>query len=90
MLKAIGTSNGIVATAVVLQIVLVTTFGVLMGGAVTLALAAGIPGSVPIVFAGNSVALALASLLAIGPLGGLVSVRLAISVEPLLALGLNS
>ncbi len=90
VLKAIGTSNGIVATSVVLQIVLVTTFGVLMGGAVTLALAAGIPGSVPIVFAGNSVALALASLLAIGPLGGLVSVRLAISVEPLLALGLNS
>lgn len=90
VLKAIGTSNATVAASVVLQIVLVTTFGVVMGGLVTLALAAGIPGTVPVVFAGNSVALAIAALLAIGPIGGLVSVRLAISVEPLLALGLSS
>jgi putative ABC transport system permease protein len=73
-----------------MQIVLVTTFGVVLGGLVTLGLAAVLPGSVPIVFAGNSVLLAVFSLLAIGPVGGLVSVRLAISVEPLLALGLSS
>jgi ABC-type antimicrobial peptide transport system permease subunit len=90
VLKAIGTSNLIVAASVVLQIILVTTFGVLMGGVVTLLLAAGIPGTVPVVFSGNSVAIAIAALLAIGPIGGLVSVRLAINVEPLLALGLSS
>lgn len=90
VLKAIGTSNSIVAAAVVMQIVLVSTFGVLLGGAVTLLLAAFIPASVPIVFAGGNVLLAVILLLLIGPVGGLVSVRLAISVEPLIALGLSS
>ena len=90
VLKAIGTSNATVAAAVVMQIILVSTFGVLMGGVVTLLLGAFIPGNVPIVFAGGNVALAVILLLLIGPIGGLVSVRLAISVEPLLALGLNS
>lgn len=90
VLKAIGTSNLTVASSVVLQIILITTFGVLLGALVTFALAAGIPGNVPVVFSGSSVALAVLSLLAIGPIGGLVSVRLAINVEPLLALGLNS
>jgi putative ABC transport system permease protein len=90
VLKAIGTSNLIIATAVVAQIVLVTTFGVLLGVITTLALAAGIPSSVPVVFNGPSVAIAIVTLLAIGPIGGLVSVRLAVSVEPLIALGLSS
>ena len=90
VMKAIGTSNSIVAGAVVLQIILVTTFGVILGTIATLGLAAGIPGNVPVVFNGNSVALAILTLLSIGPIGGLVSVRLAISVEPLIALGLSS
>lgn len=90
VLKAIGTSNLTVAGAVVMQIIIVTTFGVLLGGIVTLLLAVGIPGNVPIVFTGQSVALAVSLLLAIGPLGGLVSVFRAVSVEPLLALGLSS
>ncbi len=90
VMKAIGTSNAIVATAVVLQIIFVTTFGVILGAIATLGLAIGIPGNVPVVFSGNSVAVAILTLLAIGPIGGLVSVRLAISVEPLLALGLSS
>ncbi|MFC1878563.1 ABC transporter permease [Chloroflexota bacterium] len=90
VLKAIGASNSTVAVAVVLQIVLVTTFGVLLGGLVTLGLALGIPGTVPVEFSGSSVLLATISLLLIGPIGGLVSVRLAVSVEPLLALGLSS
>ena len=54
------------------------------------ALALGIPGNVPIIFDGTLVAIAIVSLLSIGPLGGLVTVRLAISVEPLIALGLSS
>jgi putative ABC transport system permease protein len=90
VLKAIGTSNGTVAWAVVMQIILVTTFGVLLGGLATLGLAAGIPPVVPIEFSGTSILLAVTALLAIGPVGGLVSVRLAVSVEPLIALGLSS
>jgi putative ABC transport system permease protein len=90
VLKAIGTSNSVVAAAVVMQIILVTTFGVLLGGLATLGLASGMPSNVPISFNGSQVVTAIISLLAIGPLGGLVSVRLAITVEPLVALGLSS
>ena len=90
VLKAIGASNFVIGSAVVMQITLVTTFGVLFGAAVTLLLAMGIPDSVPIVFNGASVATAIIALLLIGPIGGLVSVRLAVRVEPLIALGLSS
>jgi putative ABC transport system permease protein len=90
VLKAIGTSNATVAGAVVMQIIIVTTFGVALGGLATAVLALGMPGSVPIAFSGSSVGLAIGLLLAIGPLGGLVSVMRAVTVEPLLALGLNS
>lgn len=90
VLKAIGTDNAIVAGAVVMQIIIVTTFGVLLGGLLTFGLSLGLPGTVPILFTGTSVALAIGLLLAIGPLGGLVSVFRAVSVEPLIALGLSS
>jgi putative ABC transport system permease protein len=90
VLKAIGTSNATVAGAVVMQIIIVTTTGVFLGGVTTAGLAVAMPGNVPIMFTGSSVALAVTLLLAIGPLGGLVSVFRAISVEPLLALGLQS
>ena len=90
VMKAIGTSNFIVGSSVVIQIVLVTTFGVFIGALVAFSLALGIPETVPIVFNGTSVLIAILTLLAIGPIGGLVSVRLAVSVEPLIALGLSS
>ncbi len=90
VLKAIGVSNPIVAFAVVFQIILVTTFGVFLGSVVSLGLSAAFPAGVPIVFSGNSVVIAIVTLLMIGPIGGLVSVRLAISVEPLIALGSTS
>jgi putative ABC transport system permease protein len=90
VLKAIGTSNSTVAWAVVTQIVLITTFGVIMGSLVTFGLAAAMPAGVPIIFNGPSILLAFAALLLIGPLGGLVSVKLAVNVEPLTALGLTS
>ena len=90
VLKAIGVSNRIVAGAVVTQIILVTSFGVLLGILATFLLALGIPNSVPIVFNLSSMATAVITLLLIGPIGGLVSVRLAVSVEPLIALGLSS
>lgn len=90
VLKAIGTSNNIVAASVVIQIILVSTFGVLLGTAITLLLSLALPPAVPIIFSGPTVLVAVAALLAIGPLGGLVTVRLAVSVEPLTALGLSS
>lgn len=89
VLKAIGVSNASVATAVVAQIVIVTFFGVALGGLITALLALGLPPSVPIIFSGASVLIAIGLLLAIGPVGGLVSVRLAVGVEPLRALGLS-
>ncbi len=88
VLKAIGTTNSVVAHSVVLQIILITTFGVFIGAVITYLLAAFLPAGIPILFSGPSVLLAVISLLLIGPIGGLVSVRLAISVEPLIALRL--
>jgi putative ABC transport system permease protein len=90
VLKAIGASNFIIAVSVISQIIVVTTFGVLLGSVITLLLSIALPAGIPIVFNGSSVIIAIASLLAIGPIGGLVSVRVAIGVEPLIALGLSS
>ena len=53
-------------------------------------LGAAISDSVPVIFNGTSVAIAVITLLMIGPIGGLVSVRLAVRVEPLIALGLSN
>jgi putative ABC transport system permease protein len=88
MLKAIGTPNPIVATSSVLQIIFVTVFGVLLGGVVTFALTLGMPSGVPIIFTGTSILVAVVSLLLIGPIGGMVSIRMALKVEPLSALGM--
>jgi putative ABC transport system permease protein len=88
MLKAIGTPNPTVAAASILQIVFVTVFGVLLGGLVTIGLTAGMPPGVPILFTGTSFVIAAVSLLLIGPIGGMVSIRLALKVEPLSALGM--
>jgi putative ABC transport system permease protein len=90
VLKAIGASNHTIGASIVLQIMLVTTFGVLLGSLATVLLSFGLPDSIPIYFSGNSVAAAVVALLLIGPLGGLVSVRHAIRVEPLIALGLSA
>lgn len=88
MLKAIGTTNGIVALAAVTQIVAVNTIGVAIGAAGSLLLSLTFPVEVPIVFTSQAVIPAVLSLLIIGPLGGLVSVWALTRVEPLRALGL--
>ncbi len=90
MLKAIGASNFVVGTASIIQIIAVTVIGVGLGAAVTLLLSLGFPPTIPIVFAPNAVMAAVGSLLLIGPIGGLVSVRYSLKVEPLTALGLAS
>ena len=89
MLKAIGARNRTVAGAVIMQVTLTTFIGVAIGTAFTLLLAANFPVSVPIVFRANSTIIAIVSLLLIGPIGGLVSVRYSLRIEPLKALGLG-
>jgi putative ABC transport system permease protein len=90
MLKAIGTSNRTIITAFIVQIVSITAFGVALGCLGTLLLALAFPVSVPIVFTPQTVITTVASLLLIGPLGGLASLRILLKVEPLTALGLAS
>lgn len=90
MLKALGASNMIVSIAATLQIILTNLAGVLLGGLATLGLALALPAGIPITFVGTQITVALVTLLLIGPIGGLVSIRIALKVEPLTALGLAS
>lgn len=90
VLKAIGSPNWLVGMASVIQIVVVTTMGVALGGLGTWLLSLGFPPTVPIIFNGPATLLAVAALLFIGPLGGLVSIRYAVRIEPLRALGLST
>ncbi len=90
MLKAIGAPNSTIALATMIQIVAITLLGVLIGGLATFGLSLSFPPGIPIVFSADSTAIALASIMLIGPLGGLVSIRYSLRVEPLIALGLNS
>ncbi len=89
VLKAIGTPNNNIAFMVIFQIILLTVIGITIGTIVTLGLSLILPYGIPIVFSGKNTILAIISLLFIGPIGGLVSVRLALRVEPLAALGMN-
>ena len=90
VLKAIGTANPIVAMSSIIQIVVITIIGVAIGGLLTFLFSLTFPPTVPIVFNGATTAIAIAALLLIGPLGGLVSIRYAVRIEPLKALGLSS
>jgi putative ABC transport system permease protein len=88
VLKAIGASNPVVASSSIIQIILTTVLGVGIGGLGTYLLSLSFPPTVPIVFNGQASAFAVAALLLIGPIGGLVSIRYAVRIEPLKALGL--
>ncbi len=90
MLKAIGAGSATIALAALAQIVAVTLIGVAMGTAATLLMALTFPATVPIVFSPMAIVLGIVSLMLIGPVGGLVSIRYALNVEPLRALGLGS
>jgi len=89
MLKAIGTPNGIIALAVVIQILVVTLSGVVMGSLATLGIASAFPPNIPIVFELGSGATAVFSIILVSLVGGLVSIRYSLRVEPLIALGLG-
>jgi putative ABC transport system permease protein len=90
MLKAIGTPNPIVALTVMVQILVVTVIGVLIGAAATFGIALVFPPNIPIVFELGSGAMVVGSIVLMGLFGGLVSIRYSLRVEPLIALGLGS
>ncbi len=89
VLKAIGASNLVVGAAAVIQIVIVTVFGVAVGGGLSYLFSLSFPPTVPIVFNGTASAIAVTALLLIGPIGGLVSIIYAVRIEPLKALRLS-
>jgi putative ABC transport system permease protein len=89
VLKAIGSSNGVVGWAAVIQIIVVTAMGVGIGGALTYLFSLGFPPTIPLVFNGSRSLIAIALLLFIGPLGGMVSIIYAVRIEPLKALRLG-
>jgi putative ABC transport system permease protein len=89
MLKAIGTSNKTVVWAAMFQIMLVNVYGVTVGALGTYALVQRFPSNIPVSFQGTVVVGAIISLLLIGPLSGLLSIRTLLKVEPLKALGLD-
>lgn len=90
MLKAIGAPNITIALAAFTQIVMVTILGVAIGTGFTLLLSLSFPPTIPIIFTPSAVVVSVVLLLLIGPVGGFVSVRYALRVEPLTALGLSS
>jgi putative ABC transport system permease protein len=89
MLKAIGTPNLVVALANVIQIVAITLVGILLGSLVTFGLALIFPPNIPLVFELESGLTTVLTIFSIGPIGGLVSIRYSLRVEPLTALGLG-
>ncbi|PKN93570.1 MAG: hypothetical protein CVU44_09480 [Chloroflexi bacterium HGW-Chloroflexi-6] len=89
VLKAIGASNAMVGAAAVMQIIITTTLGVALGSSLAFLFSLGFPPTVPIVFNGVNSAIAIAALLLIGPVGGLVSIFYAVKIEPLKALRLS-
>ena len=89
VLKAIGSSNGVVGWAAVIQIIVVTAMGVAIGGGLTWLFSLGFPPTIPLVFNGTRSIIAIALLLFIGPLGGMVSIIYAVRIEPLKALRLG-
>jgi putative ABC transport system permease protein len=89
VLKAIGSTNGVVGWAAVIQIVVVTAIGVAIGGVFTFLFSLGLPPTIPFVFNGTRSIAAIILLLLIGPLGGLVSIVYAVRIEPLKALRLG-
>ena len=88
VLKAIGSSNGAVGLAAVIQIIVTTAIGVGIGGGLTYLFSLGFPPTIPLAFDGTRSILAVIALLLIGPLGGMVSIIYAVRIEPLKALKL--
>ncbi len=89
VLKAIGSSNAVVGFAAVIQIIVITALGVGIGSGLTYFFSLGFPPTIPLEFNGTRSLIAIALLLLIGPLGGMVSIIYAVRIEPLKALRLG-
>ncbi|MCE7858999.1 MAG: ABC transporter permease [Chloroflexi bacterium CFX2] len=89
VLKAIGSSNFVVGLSAVIQIIFVTAMGVGIGATLNYLFSLGLPPTIPLAFNGTRSLSAIALLLFIGPLGGLVSIIYAVRIEPLKALRLG-
>jgi putative ABC transport system permease protein len=89
MLKAIGSSNTLIAITLIAQVTLITAIGIGIGGLASWLFSLVLPVGIPIVFQGQAVVTAVAILMLIGPIGGLVSIFTLLKVEPLTALGLS-
>lgn len=88
VLKAMGASNRLIVSSALLQMVVVTAVGVAAGSIGAWLLSLAVPATLPLVWPLNTVVATVASLIVMGPLGGLLSVRIILRVEPLTALGL--
>ncbi|MHB1134106.1 MAG: ABC transporter permease [Chloroflexota bacterium] len=89
VLKAMGAPNGLIVRSALAQMFIVTVLGVALGGLGALLLGLGIPATVPLSWPLDRLGATLATLLLMGPLGGLLSLRILLRVEPLTALGLG-
>lgn len=89
VLKAIGSSNFVVGLSAVIQIIFVTAMGVGIGATLNYLFSLGLPPTIPLAFNGTRSLIAIALLLFIGPLGGMVSIIYAVRIEPLKALRLG-
>ncbi|RRR66085.1 MAG: ABC transporter permease [Candidatus Viridilinea halotolerans] len=90
MLKAIGASSWTVVGALLFQIMLTLLVGLSVGLAAVWLLAQALPTGIPLVFSGGKIAVAIASILAAGPLAAMLAVRTILKIEPLRALGLSA
>jgi len=89
VLKAIGSSNFVVGVSAIIQIIVVTAMGVGIGASLNYLFSLFLPPAIPLAFNGTRSLIAIALLLFIGPLGGLVSIIYAVRIEPLKALRLG-
>jgi len=89
VLKAIGSSNFVVGVSAVIQIIFVTAVGVGIGASLNYLFSLFLPPAIPLAFNGTRSLIAIALLLFIGPLGGMVSIIYAVRIEPLKALRLG-
>ena len=89
VLRAIGISRWLVTLTFLLQVVLITALGILLGAGITLGLSRLLPPSLPAVFDPQTLATTVGLLMLTGPLGSAVAIRSLLKIEPLAALRLS-
>lgn len=90
LLKALGATNGYVLKDALGQLAIVLVVSVALGAAIATGLGALVPAEVPFSLQFSSVLGSSATLIALGMLGSMVSVRRIVSIDPVVALGTES